>query len=34
MEAAAVLLGVDDEHAAGADHQVDAPMAVKGWAPP
>jgi hypothetical protein len=28
LEAAAVLFGVDDEHPAGADRQVDAPMAV------
>jgi hypothetical protein len=28
LEAASVLLGVDDEHAARADHQVDAPMVV------
>ena len=32
VEAPAIVLGVDDEHAAGADGQVDAPMAVNsGW---
>ena len=32
LEAAAIVLGVDDEHPTGADQQVDAPMAVNsGW---
>jgi hypothetical protein len=31
LEPPPVLLGVDDQDAAGADGQVDAPMAVKRW---
>ena len=31
LNAAAILLGVDDEHPAGADHQVDALIAFKRW---